>query len=109
MHVNWAPPVSLLAEILYYFGVFELTVVDAVRDTAASLAVNVADILLQARVRDAASAVRDRTVIVLGPGCRQGKEREERDGESELHCDVGYSAIDRKMVCTKKSVGKRKM
>lgn len=102
MHVNLAPPVFVSAKFPDNFEVPRLTVVDAVRHAATRLAVDIADILLQARVRDAAGAVRDRAVVVLGLGCRQGEEREESDGESELHCDGGYIADDRKLVCTKK-------
>lgn len=64
---------------------FKLTVVDVVRDATTSLAVNIADILLQARVRSAARAVGNRAAVVLGLGCREGEEREKCDGERELH------------------------
>ena len=67
---------------------FKLTVVDVVRDATTSLAINVADILLQARIRSAARAVGNGAAIVLGLRRREGEEREECDGERELHGEV---------------------
>lgn len=94
MHVSCAPPIDrLLAQSRCHYTKFKLTVVDAVGDTTASLAINIADILLQARVRNAASAIGNRATVVLRLGCRKGEEREECDGESELHGDGGYIAV----------------
>ena len=72
---------------------FKLTVVDTVGNATTSLAINIADILLQARVRNAATAIGNRAAVVLRLRCCKGEEREESDGESELHGDGGYIAV----------------
>jgi hypothetical protein len=63
------------------------TVVDVVGNATASLAIDVADVLLQARVRSAASTVRDGPARVLRLGRGEGEEGEEGDCEGELHVD----------------------
>jgi hypothetical protein len=67
-----------------------LTVVDVVRNATTSLAIDIADVLLQARVRSAASTVRDGPASVLRLGRGEGEEGEESDCEGELHVDGGW-------------------
>jgi hypothetical protein len=78
--------VTRLASSLYMLCL-ELTVVDAVGHTSAALSVDVADILLQARSRDTASSLRNRTVRVgaLRHGsCKTGDGKNDGGG-GELH------------------------
>lgn len=66
---------------------FELTVVDAVRHAATSLTIDIAHILLQARVCDTACAVGDGAVGICAlrhSGC-ESRESEDNGGGSELH------------------------
>jgi hypothetical protein len=78
--------VTQLASSLYILCL-ELTVVDAVRHTSAALSVDVTNILLQARRRNAASSLRNRTVRVgsLRHGsCKAGDGENDGSG-GELH------------------------
>lgn len=64
-----------------------LTVVDVVRDTATALTIDVAHILLQARVCDAAGTGGDGAVGVcaLRHGSCESREGEDDGGGSEVH------------------------
>jgi hypothetical protein len=65
----------------------ERTVVGARGNAAAGLAVDVADILLQAGVCDAARAVGDGTAGVLRSRGGDGEDSQGEDGgDGELHC-----------------------
>jgi hypothetical protein len=86
IHVKAAPPEKSLAagSTLDLFRV--LTAIGSGGNTATTLAVNVAHILLQAGVGCAAGAVGNRAACVLGSGGRESHGGEgESDGESELH------------------------
>lgn len=87
MQVNCAPPTR--TSVHDPFDVFwfkALTVVGSARHTPSTLSVDVAHVLLQARVGYAASAVGDGAAGVLWAGsCHsEGGEGEDR-GDCELH------------------------
>lgn len=73
-----------------------LTVVNTRGHTAASLTVDVADILLQAGVGSTAFAVWYRAACVLrhGVGDREGGDGED-DGKCELHCCGCFDMISK--------------
>lgn len=98
MQVNFSPPV-LYVSIVSLQVSKKLTVVDASGHTTTRLSVNIAYILLQARVGDAARAVGNRAVGVLAglhDHCR-GQSEESKDGGSERELHVcGWLVEDRK-------------
>jgi hypothetical protein len=65
----------------------ELTGVRGRRDAAASLAVDVADVLLEGSVGHTARAVGDGAVVVLGLGGRGDEGNDGQEGDGELHVD----------------------
>ena len=76
----------------------KLTVFGTVRNAATALTVDIANILLQARVGNAAVALSDRAVGVgaLRHGSRESGDGEDNGGGGELHfcgieivCDIG--------------------
>jgi hypothetical protein len=84
MHVSCSPPASHISNIpSLYYCVFGRTVVNTIRYTSTALSVDVANILLQARSRDTASALRNRTVRIGTSS--EGRDGEDDGGGCELH------------------------
>lgn len=94
MQVNCPPPVVLSATGITTHLNRRLTVVGCRRHAATTLAIDVADVLLEARVGDAARSRWYRPASVLRTWCGEGEGGEGEDGEDgELHIGGWVSFI----------------